>query len=130
MAKYKVVFLGPEDDKLEYEQAEMADLDVEFVKANTASTSALLAIAGEFVSWSNTTVITSPFPIPSWLPPSPSRLHAVPCTRGRYASPAAPTPHRSRPRPRRDCSTAAGAGASRLASSAYENPPRHRRDAR
>ena len=34
MAKYKVVFLGPEDDKLEYEQAEMADLDVEFVKAN------------------------------------------------------------------------------------------------
>ena len=37
MAKYKVVFLGPEDDKLEYEQAEMADLDVEFVKANPKS---------------------------------------------------------------------------------------------
>ena len=34
MAKYKVVFLGPEDDSLEYEKAEMADLDVEFVKAN------------------------------------------------------------------------------------------------
>ena len=32
MAKYKVVFLGLEDDKLEYEQAEMADLDVEFRK--------------------------------------------------------------------------------------------------
>ena len=37
MAKYKVVFLGPEDDKLEYERAEMADLDIEFVKANPSS---------------------------------------------------------------------------------------------
>ena len=37
MAKYKVVFLGPEDDNLEYEKAEMADLDVEFVKANPRS---------------------------------------------------------------------------------------------
>ena len=39
---------------------------------------------------------------PSWLPPSPSRLHAVPCTRGASTqSPAAPTPHRSRRRPNR-----------------------------
>jgi hypothetical protein len=38
------------------------------VKLNTASTSSFVAIAGELISWSNTTVITSPLPMPSWLP--------------------------------------------------------------
>ena len=45
MAKYKVVFLGPEDDSLEYEKAEMADLDVEFQKAleTSSDTTAIVA---------------------------------------------------------------------------------------
>ena len=36
MGRHKVVILGPEDASIEAEKAEMSDLDVEFVQAESA----------------------------------------------------------------------------------------------